>query len=132
MPPIRLNLAPNSQYLFTHPVSFTFVYIHSFAYCPSLQNYPYTISLFHEVTCNKMSSPQHIIKNISKSNFNLITMSAVLPLVQIKSLLDNLYSLCGRLPSSILAASQEDQIYHVMSNVKGEDEWQTFKYIQYI
>ena|ERR1700691_2239636 len=55
-------------------------------------------------------------------------MSTTQPAERVKSLIANLLTLCDGLPSSIPLASKDDQIYHVMKNVTGDDEWQTFNH----
>ena len=53
-------------------------------------------------------------------------MSTLPQVERVKSLIENLLTLCDGLPSSIPLASQDDHIYHVMTTVNGDDAWQTF------
>lgn len=42
------------------------------------------------------------------------------------SLIVDLVSLCQKLPSSVPTASKDDQIYRIISEVQGDDPWQSF------
>lgn len=48
------------------------------------------------------------------------------PIEHIKALLENLPSLCNGLPSSVPLATKDDDIYRIITDVNGEDTWQTF------